>query len=225
MDVFEAIKSRRSIRKYLDKPLIWDDVHKIIDAGRLAPSAGNLQNWKFVVVLDQGKREAIAEACLQQNWMITAPVHIIIVSEPDKAERHYGIRGERLYSVQNCAAAAQNMILTAQSLGLGTCWVGAFDEDMVKKIAGIPPEARPQIILTLGYPDEKPPKPIRHPVTHVLYVNKWRGFWTEPELIQAQYGPYVIRRTKEISKETGKEIKRKSKELAEKIKEKFSKKD
>ena len=220
MDVIEAVKTRRSIRKYLDKPLVWDDVYKIIEAGNNAPSAGNLQNWKFIVILDQSKRDAIAEACLQQYWMSTAPVHIIICAEPDKGERYYGVRGERLYSIQNCAAAAENMILTAHSLGLGTCWVGAFDEDMLKKVTGIPAEVRPQIVLTVGYPDEKPAKPIRHPVTNNLYVNKWRGFWTEPEIIQAQYGPYTIRRAKEVSKE----VKRSGKEMMEKIKKKFSKK-
>ena len=220
MDVYEAIKTRRSIRKYLDKPLVWDDVYKIVDSGRLAPSAGNLQNWKFIVVLDQGKREQIAEACLQQQWMIKAPVHIVICSDPDKAEKYYGARGERLYSVQNGAAAAENMILTAQSFGLGTCWVGAFDEEMVKRVLSIPSEVRPQIILTLGYPDEKPVKPIRHPVTSILYVDKWRGFWTESELIFADYGPYAIRRGKEISKD----VKRVGEKFAKKIKEKFEKK-
>lgn len=220
MDILNLIKTRRSIRKYLEKPLVWEDVYKVIEAGINSPSAGNLQNWKFIVVLDKEKRDAIAEACLQQYWMSKAPVHIIIVSEPEKAERYYGIRGERLYSVQNCAAAAMNMMLEAHSLELGTCWIGAFDEDMIKRITGIPAEARPQIILTLGYADEKPPKPIRYPVTNCLYVNKWRGFWTEPELIQAFYGEYGKRKIKE----TGKEIKRAGKEIAEKIKEKFSKK-
>ena len=223
MDTLECIKTRRSIRKYLDKPLVWDDVHKIIDAARMAPSSGNIQNWKFIVVLDQSKREAIAEACLQQHWMINAPVHIVICSEPEKAERYYGIRGERLYSVQNCAAATENILLAAHNLGLGACWVSAFDEDMVKRILAIEEQARPQAIVTVGYPDEKPPKPIRHPVTSVLYMNKWRGFWTEPELIFAEYGPHVIKKTKEISKGISKEAKRKGKEIAEKIKEKFSK--
>ena len=78
----------------------------------------------------------------------------------------------------------------------------AFDEDMVKRILGIPPEARPQIILTLGYPDEKPPKPIRHPVTTDLYVNKWRGFWTEEDIIFAHYGEHVRKRSKEIKKKS-----------------------
>ena len=220
MDVYEAAKTRRSIRKYKENPLAWDDVAKVLDSGKYAPSAGNLQNFKFIVVLDQEKREKISEACLQQYWMIKAPVHIVICSEPEKAERFYGVRGERLYSIQNCAAAAENMVLAAHSLGLGTCWVGAFDEDMVKRILGIPAEARPQIILTLGYPDEEPEEPIRHPLTSFLYVDQWRGFYTELELIFYNYGEHFRQR----AKEAGKEIKRSGKEFAKKIKEKFGKK-
>src|SRR3989338_6232743 len=100
-DILDIIKSRRSITKYLPKPVEWEYVARIIDAARHAPSCGNLQNWKFVVVLDPAKRKAIAEAAVQQYWMITAPVHIIVCAEPEKAERYYGIRGERLYTVQN----------------------------------------------------------------------------------------------------------------------------
>lgn len=220
METLEAIKIRQSVRSYQDKPLPWDDVIKVLDAGRLAPSAGNLQNWKFVVVLDKAKRDEVAEACIQQYWMATAPVQIVICSEPAKAERYYGVRGDRLYSIQNCAAAAENMIIAASSLGLGTCWIGAFDEDMIKRLFGIPPEARPQIILTLGYPDEKPAMQIKHPLTSCLYMNKWRGFITDPELLFAQYGQYVGKKAKEIEAN----INRASKPFLERIKEKFSRK-
>ena len=221
MDTLECIKTRASIRKYQDRPLVWDDVVKILDAGRLAPSSGNLQAWKFIVVLDKAKREQIADACLQQYWMATAPVHIVICSEPEKVERYYGVRGERLYSVQNCSAAAENMLLAAHSLGLGGCWIGAFDEDMVKNILGIPKEARPQIILTIGYPDEKPPKQIKHPLTTIIYQNKWRGFYTEADLIFSRYGEHVMKK----AKETGEDVKRTGKHLMQKIKEKFGKKE
>jgi nitroreductase len=219
MDTFECIKTRRAVRKYLDKPVPWDDVSNIIEAGRYAPSAGNIQNWKFIVVQDKDRRREIAEACLKQLWMQTAPVHIIVVSEPQKAERYYGKRGERLYSVQNCAAAAQNMMLEAHNLGLGACWVGAFEEDMVKRILLIPPEARPQIILTIGYPSEEPDKPAKLPAEVVMYFEKWRGRVKD---IPGYFGYYSVGLQKGLKK--GKEaIKKHGKKLVEKVKEKLSK--
>lgn len=175
MEVYDCIKQRRSIRKYKDIPVAFDDVWKIIDAGRMAPSSGNLQGWKFIVITDAGKRQKIADACLQQTWMIQAPIFIVIVSEVARVERYYGLRGERLYSCQNCAAAAENMMLMATNLGLGSCWVGAFDEDKVKDMLNIPTGSRPQIIITIGYADEVVPEPAKFPLEAVTYFNKWRS--------------------------------------------------
>ncbi len=173
MEVFECIKTRRSIRRFLEVPVEWDKVGSIVDAGRYAPNAGNLQNWKFIIVLDEGKRNDIADACLQQLWMARAPVHIIICSEPEKAKRFYGIRGERLYAVQNCAAAAQNMLLTAHSVGLGACWVGAFDEEKLSSILGIPSYARPQAVIAVGYPAEKIPSPMQYQLENLVFIESW----------------------------------------------------
>ncbi len=106
MDVYEAVLRRRSIRKYMDQPVEWEKLGKVIDAGRLAPSAGNLQAWKFVVVTEKELRKQVSEACLKQYWMQTAPAHIVVCAEITKLSRFYGIRGERLYSIQSCAAAA-----------------------------------------------------------------------------------------------------------------------
>lgn len=173
MEVLECIKTRRSTRKFLDVPVEWDKVGTIVDAGRSAPNSGNLQNWKFIVVLDQDKRKEIAEACLKQFWMERAPVHIIVCAEPEKAKRFYGIRGERLYSIQNCAASVENMLLTAHSLGLGSCWVGAFDEDMLKRALGIPDYARPQAVIPIGYPAEKVPTPMQYQLENLVFIENW----------------------------------------------------
>ena len=129
----------------------------------------------FRSVDDDGKKKAIAESCFEKDWMVGAPVYIVICSKPLEAQRFYGIRGERLYSVQNAAAAAENMILMANAEGLGTCWVGAFDEDKIKDILGIVKEARPQVILPIGYPDEVPLAPTKYKLDNVVYFNKWWG--------------------------------------------------
>ncbi len=175
MDAIDCIRTRRTIRKFMDVPIPFETIANIVDCGRLAPTAGNLMNFKFVVVFDPGKRRALADAALQQYWVATAPVIIVVVAEPIVAKRYYGIRGERLYSVQNCAAAAENITLAAHAYGLGSCWIGAFDENMVKRICGIPDEHRPQAIIPIGYPDEKNPMPPKYPIENMFYFDSWRS--------------------------------------------------
>src|SRR3989338_6674650 len=101
METFEVIEKRRSIRKYLEVPIEWEKVGNILRAAQQAPSAGNLQDWKFVVVTDKEIRKKIANAALQQNWIEKAPVLIVVYSEPYKVKRFYGEIGEKVYSVQN----------------------------------------------------------------------------------------------------------------------------
>ncbi len=173
MDAYECIKTRRSTRNFLEIPVEWDKIGTVVDAGRSAPTAGNLQNWKFIIVLNPGTRKALADASLEQHWMAKAPAHIIICSEPAKAKKFYGIRGERLYSVQNCAAAVQNMLLAANCVGLGSCWVGAFDEERVSRVLGIPDYARPQAIVVLGYAAEKAPVPMHFQMENIVFMEGW----------------------------------------------------
>ncbi len=175
MNVEECIKTRRSIRKYKDKSVDSEKINQILDSGKFAPSAGNLQNWKFIVVRKEEIITKLAEASFDQDWMIDAPVHIVIAAEPRKAERYYGARGERLYTIQNCAAAIQNMLLTAKDLGLGSCWVGAFDEEKVIRALNMPEDATPQAIITIGYADERPDMPSRIELEHQVYLDRWWG--------------------------------------------------
>jgi len=133
VETFEVIKNRRSIRKYKPIPLNWDDVAKILDAAHYAPTSGNQQCWKFIVVQSKKIKEEIAKACFEQTWIETAPVIIVVCSDIEKMERAYGIRGKMFYAVQECAAAVENALLTAESIGISTCWVGAFDD------AALPP--------------------------------------------------------------------------------------
>src|SRR3989344_5154713 len=216
-DILELIKSRRSITKYLPKAIPWEYVSRIVDAARHAPSCGNVQNWKFVVVLSPEKRKAIAEAALQQYWMITAPVHIVVLAMSDMAERYYGIRGERLYTVQNCAAAVQNMLLEAQSLGLGSCWIGGFDEEALKTLFKIPEEVRPQAVIAIGYDKEIPSKPPKYPLETLVYFGGWRRRMRDP----AKYcndTATILARKAQSAQESVKEL---AKTVKEKIKEKF----
>ncbi len=181
MEVFEAIRTRRSIRKYKDKQVPWDNIVAIMQAGKYAPSAGNLQNWKFIVVKSDAKRSALAKACLNQEWMEQAPIFIVVVGEPERARMYYGTRGARLYTIQGCAAAIENMLLTAHSLGLGTCWVGAFDEDSMSKTLNMAEEKSIQGIITIGYADENPEQPPKFRIEHMTYFEKWWGRLEAPK--------------------------------------------
>ena len=179
-DILNLIKSRRTIKYFLPKFVSWEKISRVIEAGRHAPSCGNIQNWKFVVILESDLKQQIAQSSYEQYEIIQAGALILICAEPDKGERYYGLRGERLYTVQNCAAAIQNMLLEAHSLGLGTRWIGGFDEEAVKSLLGIPEEIMPQAIIALGYPKEIPDKPPKYPLETLVYFHKWRNRIRDP---------------------------------------------
>ena len=227
MDAIECLRSRRSVRKFLDVPLEWDKISTILDCGRLAPSAGNLQNWKFIVVTEKDLKDAVAHACVQQLWVAGAAAIITIVAEPEKAKRFYGMRGERLYTVQSCAAAAENMLVSAHALGVGGCWIGAFDEELLKTALGLPVEIRPQVVLAFGYADEKPVKPKKYPLEVVTYRKHWRGRAYDTEKVLGWYSPKVeraLKRTVDLIKVGPEKLREHATRLSARIREKLSQK-
>ncbi|MBT4539735.1 nitroreductase family protein [Candidatus Woesearchaeota archaeon] len=173
--VIDAIKTRRNVKHFVPKIVSWEKIAEVLDAARYAPSSGNLQNWKFIVVTDPAQKQALAEAAHEQYDITLAGALIVVCGEPEKAERYYGMRGERLFTVQNCAAAIQNMLLAAHSLNLGTAWIGVFDEEAVKNELDIPEKIRPQAIIALGYVKEQPEIPAKYPLTTQVFFGKWGG--------------------------------------------------
>jgi len=173
METNECILTRRSIRKFYDIPVPLEYITDIINAGIHAPSAGNLQSYKFVVVTDDETRLKISDACLSQAWITTAPVIIVICSEVEKLERLYGMRGKKMYSLQECACVAENMLLRAHELDLGACFVSAFDNDMLREVIDAPKEVVPQVVIPLGYADEKVPKTAKYEVRDLTYFDTW----------------------------------------------------
>lgn len=200
-DVLDIIKSRRNIKHFLPKFVDWDKISKIIDAGRHAPSSGNVQNWKFIVALEPSLKQKLAEASYEQYEISLAGALIIICGEPEKAERYYGLRGERLYTIQNCAAAMENMMIEAQALGLGTRWIGGFDEDTIKSLLSIPDEVRPQAIIAVGYPKEIPQKPPKYPLESLVFFNKWRNRHRDPAVYMHDIAT-ILARKRAAAKET-----------------------
>lgn len=150
--VIEAIVKRSSVRRFKKEPVSRTVIENLLEAARWAPSAGNLQPWFFYVVTDPDLRRCLMLAALKQEFIAEAPVVIVACAEPARSARFYGDRGRELYCLQDTAAATQNILLAATAYGLGSCWVGAFDESRVQHCLGIPPELRPVAIVAIGYP-------------------------------------------------------------------------
>ena len=154
MDVLEAMQKRFSCRTYLNKEVKDETLYKILEYANYAPSAGNLQTWRFIIVKDKNKKEGLAEACVKQDFMIDAPVLIVICGDEAHMQRFYKTKGS-LYCIQECAAVTQNILLAATELGLVSCWIGAFDANMVKKTLDIPENMIQYSIVSIGYTNEK----------------------------------------------------------------------
>ena len=168
MDVLSAIQGRRSIRKYSNKPVEEEKLLNVLEAARLSPSAINQQNWKFIVVKDSETRKGLTEA-IGQPFVGEAP--IILVScgmEPESI-----MRGGQLRYTVDLSIATAYMILEAYEQGLGTCWLGSFDEGMVKKVLNIPENVRVVAITPLGYPAESPPRKSRKRLEEIISYDKY----------------------------------------------------
>lgn len=175
MDVFEAIKGRKSIREFSTEQLDEDDLKRILDAGRLAPSAGNCQPLEMVVVKDEKTKEDLARAALGQSFVAEAPVVIVICANIPRTSSRYGRRGAELYCIQDTAAATQNILLAAYALGYGTCWVGAFDERAAAKAINAPLEVRPVAIVPIGKPAEKPSPAPKLPLSKIVHQDGFQS--------------------------------------------------
>jgi nitroreductase len=169
MDVLKAVRGRRSIRAFKSDDVSPEIVEKLLDAARWAPSAGNIQPWEFIVVRKPEVKKALAEAALDQTFIEEASVVIVVCANEDRSSQGYGIRGKTLYCIQDTAAAIQNLHLVAYSLGLGTCWIGAFREEEAREILKIPSGIRPVAIIPVGYPAEAPSPPSRRPINQIVH--------------------------------------------------------
>lgn len=171
MNVMEAIKARYSVRSYQEKEVEEEKLLAILEAARMAPSASNRQEWRFIIVKDKTTREKLMEAAKGQQFVAQAP---IIIACCAVTNNHVMSCGQLCYPI-DVSIAIDHMTLKAAEEGLGTCWIGAFFEDKAKKILGIPetPEVRLVELLTLGYPDDtiKPKK--RLSLDKIIMYEKW----------------------------------------------------
>ncbi len=154
MKVLDVIQKRRSIRKYKEDPIPEEAFRRVLEAARLAPSGSNIQPWKFIIVKDKALKEKLAQASAGQFFMAEAPVIIVGCGFPDNCYAHMG-RYMKSWSV-DVTIALEHLILQAQEEGLGTCWIGSFEEEEVKAILNIPENVKVLALTPLGYPDEIP---------------------------------------------------------------------
>jgi nitroreductase len=169
MTVLEAIQQRRSVRKYRDQPVEEEKLLRVLEAARLSPSASNQQNWKFIVVRDAGKRARLVEAARQQKFVGQAPVVLVACSTLPEGIMSCGQRR----STVDLSIATSFMILEAAELGLGTCWLGSFDEQKVKDVLDIPDKISVVTMFPLGYPDESPRPRVRKNLADIVSYDQY----------------------------------------------------
>jgi nitroreductase len=170
MKVFDAICLRRSIRKYKSDPVEKGKLERILEAGRLSPSAVNKQPWHFIVVTDPSVRESL-RASYGQSWFVNAPLIIVVCADPSSAWVRRD--GEEFWKV-DATIALQDMILCATEEGLGTCWIGAFSEEPARRVLKIPEKIRIVAMTPLGYADEsKEPVSDRKPLKEITHYEYW----------------------------------------------------
>lgn len=165
MDVIQAIKERRSIRQYSQEPVSGNQLTQILEAGRWAPSRGNSQPWKFIVLKDAQILKELAEAIPSGKFLAEAPRGVVVVVNP-KSSKH---------PEQEAAAAIQNMLLAAHALGLGTCWISIYStdcEEKAKQLLIIPEEELCVSVVSIGHPDETPEKG-RKELDEITFTNKY----------------------------------------------------
>lgn len=174
MNLFDAVTTWVPVKKF-DKKLVDDKlIGVMLYMATHAESAGNLQDWEFVVVKDEKIKEQLYEAALRQEQVKSAPVCLVVCADLKKASLKYQERGEFVYSIQDTASAITIILLTATALGLGSDWVRAFDEDRVKDILGLPNELRPVGIIPIGYAKEKPVREKLIPFDRLTWFDRYK---------------------------------------------------
>ena len=165
MNVIETIKTRRSIRKYKPQEIPEKDLKEILKSAQLAPSAGNKQPWRFVVVRDPETKTKLAEVARNQMWIADAGIVVVALAMDKDDPSVYAKWAEK-----DVMTAVEHMVLSAWSLGYGSCWIGAFKEDDVKEVLGIPEKMSVINLLPIGIPDQKPDARTRKPLNELFHA-------------------------------------------------------
>lgn len=169
MEFEEVLQKRRSVRKFQEKDVPDGKIKKILELAGLAPSAGNLQAFKVVIVKSETARRKLSEAALNQRSVAETPADLVICAASEESAVKYGDRGRELYSIQDATIFAAYIQLAATSLGLSSVWVGAFDEEEVAGVLKLEENIKPVAIIPIGYPAEEPGKTRRKSLNEIIY--------------------------------------------------------
>lgn len=173
MDLMEALKTRRSVRRYKAAPIPEESLKAVLNAARLAPSANNAQPWRIIVVSDEDLKRRLVAGAHGQKFIAEAPVVLVGCGLPDEAFQTAG--GYMSSHVIDVSIALDHLTLAAHSFGLATCWVAWFDEDKVRDALGIPEDVRVVAMTPLGYPDEAPDRPPRRNLEELVFHERYQG--------------------------------------------------
>jgi nitroreductase len=169
-ETMKAILGRYSCRAFRSDPLPEEDVERLVEALRWAPSAGNMQPWRFLVIRTPELRKELARAAHDKEFLAQAPVAFVVCVDPERSASRYGDRGRFLYAIQDTAAAVENLLIAASALGYASCWVGAFDEDAVHEILALPQELRAIAMVPVGIPAGDSPRRPRRPRAETVEI-------------------------------------------------------
>ncbi len=171
-DFFETVRHRHSIRKYQpDMPVETEKLHAILEMACAAPSAGDLQSYCIIVVHDPAERQALVHATHEQTFIAEAPICLVFCADPVRSEVAFGERGAKLYALQDATIAAAYAQLAIVAAGMGSTWIGYFEEEEVRAVLGLEPGLLPIALVSLGYPAELPEPSARRRLHDVV---AWR---------------------------------------------------
>lgn len=168
MEVFDAIRTRRSIRKYKPEPIPEEKLRIILEAARLAPSAGNRQPWCFIIIQNKNRKKALMKVANNQTFLNDAAAIIVAIGDPEVSAR---------WCEKDPMIALEHIVLAATALGYGTCWIGAFDEDALKHLLKIPAKMKIIALLPIGIPDETPDPRPRKEFSEIFFKEEWQKPW------------------------------------------------
>jgi nitroreductase len=164
MEFFEVIEKRRSVRNYKPLSVRNEDLKRILEAARLAPSAGNRQPWRFIVVRTSEQKKLLAQTARNQMFLADAGVIIVALADSEASLK---------WCKQDVMIAVEHLVLASTSLGYGTCWIGAFEEEQVKQLLGIPEEMAVVALLPIGVPDEGPQAKPRKSFSEIFFEDEY----------------------------------------------------
>ncbi|MBD5637908.1 nitroreductase family protein [Clostridium botulinum] len=179
--MLEEMRSRRSIRKYMDKPVEDEKIIELIESARIAPSGSNTQPGHFIVVKSDFTRERLAKISHNQEWMMAAPVFIVCVADIrsrikediELSLNESSPQQELKQIIRDTSIAIEHLVLSAENLGLGTCWVAWFTQEEVRPILNIPSDKYAVSIITIGYPNESPKARPRKKLQDIIHYEQW----------------------------------------------------